>query len=159
MASGDCVLLDQVLRPSPPLSPRILCAILAGVAGVNILFALYFVLRGAWPVAPFLGADVALLAWAFRASLIAARREEHVTLTHSLLRIARRPAKGQGDEIRFNPYWVRVHMDDPPDHWSQLTLRSHGRAVRIGTFLAPDRRAAFAQTLKSALRLARENTV
>jgi uncharacterized membrane protein len=157
MASGDSVLLDQVLRPSPPLSPRILCAILAAIAAINILFALYFVMRGAWPVAPFLGADVALLAWAFRASLVAARREEHVTLTHSLLRIARRPAKGKGDEIRFNPYWVRVHMDDPPDHWSQLTLRSHGRAVRIGTFLAPDRRAAFAQTLKSALRLAREN--
>lgn len=156
---GDDVLLDQVLRPSPPLSPRILCAILAAVAVVNVLFALYFVMRGAWPVAPFLGADVALLAWAFRASLIAARHEEHVTLTHSLLRIARRPARGRGDEIRFNPYWVRVHMDDPPDHWSQLTLRSHGRAVRIGTFLAPDTRAAFAQTLKSALRQARETIV
>ena len=159
MASGDGVLLDQVLRPSPPLSPRILCAILAAVAGINIAFALYFVLRGAWPIAPFLGADVALLAGAFRASLIAARREEHVTLTHSLLGVARRPAKGQGDEIRFNPYWVRVHMDDPPDHWSQLTLRSHGRTVRIGTFLAPDTRAAFGHTLKSALRLARENVV
>jgi len=159
MASGDGVLLNQVLRPSPPLSPRILCAILAAVAGINIVFALYFVMRGAWPIATFLGADVALLAWAFRASLIAARREEHVTLTHSLLRVARRPAKGQSDEIRFNPYWVRVHMDDAPDHWSQLTLRSHGRTVRIGTFLAPDTRAAFAQTLKSALRLARENFV
>jgi len=156
---GDDVLLDQVLRPSPPLSPRILCAILAAVAVINILFALYFVMRGAWPVAPFLGADVALLAWAFRASLIAARHEEHVTLTPSLLSIARRPARGRGDEIRFNPYWVRVHMDDPPDHWSQLTLRSHGRAVRIGTFLAPDARAAFAQTLKSALRQARETIV
>lgn len=156
---GDDVLLDQVLRPSPPLSPRILCAILAAVAVVNVLFALYFVMRGAWPVAPFLGADVALLAWAFRASLIAARHEEHITLTPSLLSIARRPARGRADEIRFNPYWVRVHMDDPPDHWSQLTLRSHGRAVRIGTFLAPDTRAAFAQTLKSALRLARETIV
>jgi len=156
---GDDVLLDQVLRPSPPLSPRILCAILAAVAVINILFALYFVMRGAWPVAPFLGADVALLAWAFRASLIAARHEEHVTLTPSLLSIARRPARGRGDEICFNPYWVRVHMDDPPDHWSQLTLRSHGRAVRIGTFLAPDTRAAFAQTLKSALRQARETIV
>jgi uncharacterized membrane protein len=159
MASENGVLLDQVLRPSPPLSPRILGGILAAVAAVNIAVALYFVLRGAWPIAPFLGVDVVLLAGAFRASHIAARREEHVTLTHALLRIARRPAQGPGDEIRFNPYWVRVHMEDPPEHWSQLTLQSHGRAVRIGTFLAPDMRAAFAQTLKSALRLARENAV
>jgi uncharacterized membrane protein len=159
MASENGVLLDQVLRPSPPLSPRILGAILAVVTVVNIAAALYFVIRGAWPIAPFLGADVALLAWAFRASSIAARSEEHVTLTKAVLRIARRPARGRGDEIRFNPYWVRVHMDEPAEHWSQLTVRSHGRAVRVGAFLAPELRADFAQSLKSALRLARENPV
>jgi len=159
MACEDGVLLDQVLRPSPPLSPRILCAILALVALANIGIALYFVLRGAWPIAPFLGGDVVLLAWAFRASLSAARRAEHVTLTRSALRIVRCFACGDRQEIRFNPYWVRLHIDEPWDHWSQLTLTSHGRAVRIGAFLAPDLRAAFAQTLKSALRLARENVV
>jgi uncharacterized membrane protein len=159
MASENGVLLDQVLRPSPPLSPRVLCAILTLVAVINIAIALYFVMRGAWPIAPFLGADVALLAWAFRASSIAARSEEQVTLTRAVLRITRRPAKGRGDEIRFNPYWVRIHIDEPAEHWSQLTVRSHGRAVRIGAFLAPEVRSAFAQTLKSALRLARESTV
>jgi len=159
MAREDGVLLDQVLRPNPPLSPRILCAILAGIAAVNVAIALYFVMRGAWPIAPFLGADVALLAWAFHASRVAAKREERVTLTNSVLRIVRRPAKGHGDEIRFNPYWVRVHMDEPWDHWSQLTLGSHGKSVRIGAFLAPELRAQFARTLKSALRLARETIV
>jgi uncharacterized membrane protein len=159
MASENGVLLDQVLRPSPPLSPRLLGAILAGVAVVNVAIALYFVMRGAWPIAPFLGADVALLAWAFRASSIAARCEEHVTLTNSVLRIARRSARGNDDEIRLNPYWVRVDMDEPPEHWSQLTVRSHGKAVRIGAFLAPELRAVFAQSLKSALRLARETPV
>jgi uncharacterized membrane protein len=156
MASENGVLLDQVLRPSPPMPARTLLAILGFVIFINAAIALYFVLRGAWPIAPFLGADVALLAWAFRASLNAARREERVTLTPSLLRVARRPPKGKGDEIRFNPYWVRVQMDDPPDHWSQLIVWSHGKGLKIGTFLAPDERASFAQTLKDALRRARE---
>jgi len=106
-----------------------------------------------------MGADVALLAWAFRASVIAARREEHVTLTASLLRIARRPPKGRGDEVKFNPYWVRVHMDDPPDHWSQLTVWSHGKGLKIGSFLAPEERAKFALTLKNALQQARETAI
>ena len=159
MTSANDVLLDEVLRPSPPLSPRVLFIVLMLVALVNLLFALYFVLRGAWPIAPFLGADVALLAWAFRASLIAARREEHVTLTPSLLSIARRPPKGMGDEIRFNPYWVRVQMDEPAEHWSQLTVWSHGRGLRIGAFLAPEVRANFAQSLKNALKRARETAV
>ncbi len=158
MTSANGVFLDEVLRPSPPLNPRILFAIIMLVAFVNLAIALYFVMRGAWPIAPFLGADVALLGWAFRASLTAARREEHVTLTASLLRIARRPPRGRGDEVRFNPYWVRVQMDEPPDHWSALTIWSHGHGLKIGSFLAPQARANFALTLKSALKQARETT-
>jgi uncharacterized membrane protein len=46
-------------------------------------------------------------------------------------------------------------MDDPPDHWSQLTLWSHGKFLRIAQFTAPEERAKFAATLKDALRTAR----
>ena len=61
----DPVFLDAVLRPNPPMSPAVLLAILAVVALMNIGFGALFVLRGAWPVTPFMGLDVALLAWAF----------------------------------------------------------------------------------------------
>jgi uncharacterized membrane protein len=150
------VLLDAVLRPSPPLPPRILLAILGFVVFINLLFAVYFVSRGAWPVMPFLGVDIALLAWAFRASTLAAKREEHVTVTPEELHIACIPPKGAKTEIRLNPYWVRVQMDEPADHWSQLTLWSKGRGWLIGAFLAPGERADFAVRLKEAIRAARE---
>ncbi|HEY0105913.1 MAG TPA: DUF2244 domain-containing protein [Rhizomicrobium sp.] len=153
--SDDDVLLDQVLRPSPPLAPRTLRVILGVVAAINIAFALSFILRGAWPVAPFLGLDVALLAWAFRASTAAAKREERVRLTPGELLVARKPVKGRPRQWTFNPYWVRVEMDEPPEHASQLTLWSHGKFLRIGQFLAPEERARFAATLKAALRAAR----
>lgn len=149
------VLLDKVLRPAPPLGTRAMLAVLGVVAAMNFAFALTFVLRGAWPVMPFMGLDVALLAWAFRAARRAATREEHVVVTPSLLSVERRPPKGPISEIRLNPYWVRVQMDEPPEHGSQLTLWSHGRSVRIGTFLPPTERASFAQALKSALQTAR----
>lgn len=154
-ADNDLI-LDAVLRPSPPLAPDVLRLILILVAAVNFIFALTFVLKGAWPIAPFMGADVALLAWAFRASRIAARREEHVTLTRSLLSVARKPAPKRGAPVvALNPYWVRVDMQDPPEHGSQLTLWSHGKGFRIGAFLAPTERAAFANRLKAALFLAK----
>lgn len=149
------VFLDAVLRPNPPLRPDILKLILAIVALINIAFALSFVLRGAWPIAPFLGLDVALLAWAFHASRKAAKREEHVTLTRALLSIVTRPVTKDRPDIALNPYWVRVDMAEPADHWSQLVLSSHGRRFLVGAFLAPDERAAFAQRLKSALFRAR----
>jgi uncharacterized membrane protein len=151
------ILLDAVLRPSPPLSPRVLRAILAAVAVINLVFALSFVLRGAWPIAPFMGLDVVLLAWAFRASTIAAQREEHVTLTRERLSVARKLPRKPLREWSFNPYWVRVEMAEPHEHASPLKLWSHGKFLQIGAFLAPDERAKFAQTLKNALRNAREN--
>ncbi len=150
---ADPVLLDAVLRPVPPLASRTLLVILMLVAAINIAFAVAFVLRGAWPIAPFMGLDVALLAWAFRASRIAARREERVTLTPSVLRVVRRPPRGDPREFILNPYWVRVELDETPP--SRLTLWSHGKGLRLGMFLPPAERASFAQRLKQALKTAR----
>src|SRR6185312_12851233 len=108
MSAPSDILLNQVLRPSPPLAPRILLRILAGVALINLLFVAYFLFKGAWPIAPFMGLDVVLLGWAFRASTIAARREEHVVLTPSELSVERRFPKRPLRAWTFNPYWVRV---------------------------------------------------
>jgi uncharacterized membrane protein len=155
----QALLLDVILRPSPPLPPRALLLILAAVTAVNAGFALFFLLHGAWPMLPFMGADIALLAWAFRASVRAAQREEHVVLTPSLLTIARRAPETPSREFSFNPYWVRVDMAVPPQHGSQLTLWSHGKGLTLGSFLPPPERASFAERLRSALRQARATPV
>ena len=152
---SETVLLDAVLKPAPPMSPRALSTILGIVIAMNAAFAIYFVSRGAWPMMPFMGIDIALLAWAFRASTLAAQHEEHVVLTLSLLTIARRAPKIAPREFAFNPYWVRVDMASPPQHGSQLTLWSHGKGIVLGSFLPPLERAHFAERLKSALRDAR----
>ena len=156
MAAHDPVLLDATLRPNPPMPPVVQAYVLAAVAGFNLIFATAFVLQGAWPVMPFMGLDIALLAWAFRASTRASRRREHITLTRSCLKVASEPAQGGPGEVALNPYWVRVEMAEPAEQGGQLTLWSHGRGVRVGSFLAPQERADFAQRLKSALRQARE---
>jgi uncharacterized membrane protein len=152
---NEPVLLDETLRPSQPMDSRTLLIILAVVASFNIAFALSFILRGAWPIAPFMGLDVALLAWAFRASTKAAKRFEHVTLTPSLLRIEKHPARGAATEAEFNPYWVRVDLERPTEFSNRLFLRSHGRALQLGAFLAPAMRESFAEALKSALSAAK----
>lgn len=160
-------LLDQVLRPSPPMPPRALLTILCIVAVMNFLFAGYFVLQGAWPVMPFMGADVALLAWAFQTSVKASKREEQVTLTADRLQVVRRVPGKRAGEYHLNPYWVRVQMDESPDHArvfhgsmpqaSNLTLWSHGKGLTIGKFLSPMVRAQFGNELKTALGTLRNN--
>ena len=142
---NEAPLLDRILRPNPPMNSRALFAIVGLVAGLNLALAANLILHGAWPILPFLGADVALLAWAFHRVQVVARREERVTLTPSSLRIARRPATTQ--DIVLNPYWVRVELDER----NQLILWSHGKAVRLGAFLAPAERTSLAEALQSAL--------
>jgi uncharacterized membrane protein len=153
--SEERPLLDATLRPNPPMSPRALKIVLIVVAGINFIFALSFVAQGAWPIAPFLGLDVALLAWALRESRVAARAFERITLTVSNLRIARHPARGDPSEIALNPYWVRVDFPDTGLPGTKLLLTSHGRSVQVGRFLGAEERSAFAAALKSALRAAR----
>ncbi len=157
--AGETVLLDATLKPNPPMSARALKLVVAAVACVNLGFGLVLVLHGAWPVTPFMGADVAFLAWALNAARAAARAFEQIRLTPFSLVVRRKPARGAESRIELNPYWVRVEMDDPPRRTSRLVLWSHGKGVQIGRFLAPNERLAFAIALRAALRRARENPV
>jgi uncharacterized membrane protein len=155
-AAADTVFFDATLRPNPPMSATALKCVAAVVAAINLAFALFFVSRGAWPITPFMGVDVALLVWALRASRNAATRRERIHLTRSVLSVEREPANGRVVRTELNPYWVRVELDEPSRNQNRLFLASHGRAVQIGEFLAPAQRLSLAQRLRNALRQARE---
>jgi uncharacterized membrane protein len=62
---------------------------------------------------------------------------------------------GQTRRWVFQPYWVRVQMDDPPRPESRLTLSSHGRSLAIGSFLTPEERLDVARALSAALAASR----
>ena len=155
MNGTEPVFLDETLRPSPPMSASALKKIVAVVAAINLAFMLYFVSQGAWPVAPFMGLDVALLAWAFRESRIAARAHERITLCASELCIEKQPARGVATKAAFNPYWVRVDLVPWTEYSNRLYLRSRGRELQIASFLPPQTREGFANTLKAALSAAK----
>jgi uncharacterized membrane protein len=155
-AIAETVFFDATLRPNPPMSRAVLGGVAAVVAATNLAFGLFFVLRGAWPVTPFMGADVVLLVWAFRASSNAANRRERIRLTRSVLSVERQPANGDAMRTALNPYWVRVELEEPVRSPGRLLLASHGRTIRIGDFLAPAQKLSLAQQLRIALRQARE---
>jgi len=155
VVSDDPVLLDAVLRPNPPMSPRALLFIFLLVVGLNFAFGFVLVLRGAWPIAPFMGLDVVLLGWAFQASRTGAHAFERVRLTPSVLSVVRHSRRGAERRFSFNPYWVSVHLTEPEDMPRRLTLRSHGKGVQIGDFLGPRERKSFADALKAALNSAK----
>ena len=100
----------------------------------------------------FFGLDVLLLWLAFRWNYRQGRRAELIRLDRQGLIVRRIEPSGRHREWRFEPYWVRVTMDDPPRPDSQLTLGSHAQHLVIGAFLTPEERLEVAQALRAALR-------
>ena len=149
------IFFDAILQPNRPLSPRGLALVIGFVGVISFAAGIMFALRGAWPVTPFFGADVLLLALAMRASVRASRKQEHLVLTSDTLLIERVSAKGEVRREEINPYWLRVDHDDPELLGADLALVSRGRRWIVGSFLGAEERAALAEALRRALREAR----
>jgi len=152
------IFFDAILQPNRPLSPRGLMLVIGFVAAVSFCAGILFVLRGAWPVTPFFGADVALLAWAMRASVRASRRHEHLVLTNDKLLIERVSARGETKREEINPYWLRVDHEDPDLLGAELALVSRGKRWIVGSFLGAEERTSLADALRRALREARNHS-
>jgi uncharacterized membrane protein len=150
-ADAEPVIFDALLRPHRSLSRRGFFVLMSAVALVGFAGGLAFAYIGAWPVSGFGMVELGLFYAMFRLSYRGARLFERVRLTRSELLVSRHEANGQVRQWRFQPYWLRVAMDDPPAHDSQLVLSSHGRTLAIGAFLTADERIGFARTLNGAL--------
>src|SRR5262245_60400164 len=151
----DRVFFDAVLEPNRPLGVRGHALVLGFVALVSFVTGALFALHGAWPVTPFFGADVALLALAMHLSVRASRKRERLTLTSRRLLIERISADGASRREEINPYWLRVDHEDPELVGCELALVSRGRRWIIGSFLGAEERASLADALRRALREAR----
>lgn len=145
------VVFDAVLEPHASLAPRGFLALMAAISLISFAAGAAFIAIGAWPVFGFFGLDALLLYFAFRLSYRRARRYETLRLTETALTVERVKPDGARESFDFQPYWLRVVMDDPPRHDSALVLTSHGRSLIVGSFLAPAERLEVARALNAAL--------
>jgi uncharacterized membrane protein len=147
---------EAVLYPNQPPPARSLVILLAGVIGVAIGVSIGFLLAGAWPVVGFMGAELLLLT----ICLILARRvatyAEHIRLDQAGLHVTTTAGKRTLRTWRFEPYWVRVSLDQIRPGETALRLTAHGRSLTIGRFLNPQERSDVAAELEAALRRHRQ---
>ncbi len=144
--------LDLVLYPNPPLGRHGVAVVWLVTAAVGGALAIGFAAVGAWPVTGFLGLDVLLLGWALMRARRRARRAEIIRLDADGLLVRRLGPRGEAvGEVRLQPHWVQVVLDERRLHDPLLALRSHGRLVPIGGFLAAAERRELAHELRRAL--------
>lgn len=98
-----------------------------------------------------MGLDVALIYIAFKLNYRAARLYETVDLTQTALTVTRVLPSGKAQVWSFNPYWVRLNLEDRIGRSSELSIASHGKRLVFATFLTDPEREDFAQALSTAL--------
>lgn len=144
--------LDVVLYPNCSLGRMGFAVLMAAIVLVSAAVGAGFMMVGAWPVTGFLGLDVLLLYLAFRWNYRQARRAEFVRLDQDGLTVRRLEPDGRSRGWRFEPYWVRVSVDQQTRNDHRLVLSSHGQRLEIGAFLTTDERLELAHALNEALR-------
>lgn len=145
-------IFDLEMRPSRSLDRRSFWLMIAGVSLIFLLMGVRFLMLGAWPILPFMLADIALLAWAMRASYRSGRASEHLRLDSEGLEFIRIAAHGQARRTRLEPWLARVELEELGEAENRLWLRAGDRRLRLGSFLSPAERAAIADVIDDGLR-------
>jgi len=140
-----------VLYPHRSLSKTGFFILMASIGAINFVIGIMFMLNGAWPVLGFCGLDVLLVYVAFRLNYRDARTFETLHLTHDLLTLEKVSPSGRRQSWRFQPYWLKVVVENAPRRGATLGLASHGRHIDFAAFLTDGERLSLAEALEAAL--------
>jgi uncharacterized membrane protein len=142
---------EALLYPHRSLSHRGFLVLTIGTFVIVASYGGLFLILGAWPIFGFLGAEWLLFWWLLRTHFRGDRRAERIRLYADRLVLQQIDAKGRVAESTFEPYWLQIVLKERGFEDPALLLRSHGRAVEIGTFLGAGERRQFARELQTVL--------
>jgi uncharacterized membrane protein len=153
---AEAPIFAAVITPHRSLTSTGFVIFMLCIGGLSFASGVVFLMLGAWPVFGFLGLDVLLVYWAFRANFRAARAYEEVTVTATELTVRKVSHHGAVREWTLNPVWVKLDRAMHEEFGiERLFLVSHGRRLSVANFLSPDEKASFATALAAALGEAR----
>lgn len=139
---------DAVLHPHRSLSRKGFLIVMIMVGAISFVGGMIFLMMGAWPVFGFFGLDAALIYIAFKRNFRDGERYERVMLGGDGLEVLQVAPGGAETRVSFQPYWTHVLVDGE----GCLVLRSGGKSLELGRFLADDEKESFRAALDRALR-------
>ena len=146
---GARTVLRWVLRRNCSITPRQLGAVYLSLCALSAAISAGFWWHGAPVVTAFAGVELLLVGAALLVYARHAADREVLTLNGRSLAFERQLG-AQVEHAEFNADWLAV--EPAGGQGSLVELSARGRTVRVGRFLRPEARAAFAQELRRALR-------
>jgi len=143
--------LQWLLRRNCSITPRQLGGVYLSLCAVSALIAAFFFWQGAPYVMAFAGIELLLVGLALLAFARHVGDRDVLTLAGRSLSVEQ--VRGHRTaRTDFTAEWLTV--EPVGDRGSLVQLSGEGRTVRVGRFLRPELRAAFARELRLALRRA-----
>jgi len=145
----DAEPLSIEIRPNCSLTARGARVFFASACVVPLGLGGLLALKGFWPILPFAGLEMALLAWALKVSLERRFHSQSITVSEAEVSIESRE-RGRSARVVFPRHWAQVKLRRPEArlHPSRLTIESHGRQCELGSFLTEEERRGLALRLK-----------
>jgi uncharacterized membrane protein len=113
-------------------------------------FALAFTVTGGfWPILPFAGLEMGVLALALWFSFRRRLQRQTILLSEDEVRIETVGIRGYRNEVVFPRHWAQVKLRPAfvRSHPSRLTIESMGRVCEVGPFLTEGDRRGLANRL------------
>jgi uncharacterized membrane protein len=141
-----------LLAPHCSLSTRSALCFFASVCCSSLGIGAFFALHGFWPILPFAGLEMVLLAVVLRLSMRRRFNTQTIRISEDRIDIELRETRHQ-QQIVFPRHWaqVKLHHAKLPWHPSRLSIQSHGRTCELGGFLTEEARCALAERLKGSI--------
>jgi uncharacterized membrane protein len=141
--------LQLILRPRRALTARQFVLVCAVIAGTTWAIALFTYSQGN-VFAPFFALlDSVFVAVCLRWVWLLGERYELIALDAMHLQV-KRSAQPQHWAFDAHPYWVKMQLEKAAQGL-RVILVSQGKAIEVGSFLAPDERSDLAERLKILL--------
>jgi uncharacterized membrane protein len=143
--------LQWLLRPNCSITPRQLGLVYLSLCCVSLLIGAFFFVQGAPFVLAFAGVELAAVGVALLAFARHAGDRETLTLIGRSLQVE----QCFGSRVQRTQFVAdSLHVEPVAGQGSLVELRGRGERLRVGRFLRPEQRGAFARELRQALRRA-----
>lgn len=141
-----------VVSPNRSLGPRGAVVFFLSVAAVVLTVAGTYTALGYWPILPFAGLELLVLAICLYIVQARGLYREVVTLDGDQL-IIERGRKGPAEQVLFNRHWARIELASPAarNHPPVLRIREGERQCEIGHCLNESQRRSLHRRLQELM--------
>jgi uncharacterized membrane protein len=141
-----------IIRPNRSLTWRGVVRFYIGMVVVSFGIATVFALQGAWLVLPFAGLEMLVLGMALYVVARRGCRWQSVSIQGDHVEVVEHDQSSERQQT-FQRAWAQVRLEQAGirGYPLRLFIRSHGRAVEIGGYLADAEKEQLALDLRRAM--------